>query len=886
MSEISVLALWDVRMKTMKDIVFEFIQREMLSNGTSKEGVTTKEIAEALNLQRSNVSTLLNDLVKEEKLEKTATRPVLYKIRNNTTSDYGLSQMKFIGIDGSLSKAIQIAKAAILYPKHSLNVLVTAKAGCGTSFFCNFMYMFCKEAKIMQADAPFIKVNCRHYRNHMDELDNLLFGQEKGKLDNCYFSMAKGGMLFIDNAELLNAHQQSLIFDFLETGMIYSADRKEYMDCKDVYLVLSCNPSHVGQYNQRIPMIIELPQLKDRPLIERFDFVNYFFSIEANNAKRNIEISQEVMQALLLTEYSRNIKELEMEIKKACATACVRVMDVPNSPIVVDLHDFNSNIQKSLVKMRFRSQDILSLVGSQNCFIYDCNGTFQSNHHDELYNEMHMQYKELSNRGINAKAIQDVINNHVTNLFKQYNYNHGYDESYDTEQLSKIVDFRIIELVQKFSEMTKTELKIILKPSVFYGLCLHMNSLLSIKSSHSRVDNDQLNFIVQNYPKEYALSAQFALDFKDMFGIELPPEEIAIITMFLVKTKDEIDNGHPVLLYILHGSGIAEALKEVTISLTHCNNVYSYDLHLEKDNLKAMDEIRSLILKIDEGQGVIVIYDMGSIRTMLDTIAQENDVKIRYIHIPITLIGIDVARKCLQEEDIDYVYHTTLLEMKSLDDNKNYKREVVITLCQTGDGGAFQLKQYIDQYSKLGFKTIPLAISKRDELIKKVMEIKKIYTIHCFVGTYNPNLLGIPYISINKVFENRAEDIDRILMFEPLQSKCMGYSGIYSFLEEQFKFISVSKLKSILPSIVDQLDVVYSLNSEQKIGLFIHIACLLEKCKEGIHFALGKEERQLIDLYEDDYKTISKIIKPLEKNFKVIIDDSQIACIIRIVNKI
>lgn len=205
-----------------------------------------------------------------------------------------------------------------------------------------------------------------------------------------------------------------------------------------------------------------------------------------------------------------------------------------------------------------------------------------------------------------------------------------------------------------------------------------------------------------------------------------------------------------------------------------------------------------------------------------------------------------MARKCLQEEDIDYVYHTTLLEMKSLDDNKNYKREVVITLCQTGDGGAFQLKQYIDQYSKLGFKTIPLAISKRDELIKKVMEIKKIYTIHCFVGTYNPNLLGIPYISINKVFENRAEDIDRILMFEPLQSKCMGYSGIYSFLEEQFKFISVSKLKSILPSIVDQLDVVYSLNSEQKIGLFIHIACLLEKCKEGISFCAW-QRRKTID---------------------------------------
>ena len=65
---------------------------------------------------------------------------------------------------------------------------------------------------------------------------------------------------------------------------------------------------------------------------------------------------------------------------------------------------------------------------------------------------------------------------------------------------------------------------------------------------------------------------------------------------------------------------------------------------------------------------------------------------------------------------------------------------------------------------------MPLAISKRDELITQVMTLKKIYRIHCFVGTYDPKLMGIPFVSMTKVFENKPEDIDKILMFEPIQS--------------------------------------------------------------------------------------------------------------------
>lgn len=883
-----------VGMKTTKESLLEYIQREVFTDSIHKEGLSTNEIADAFQIQRSNVSSLLNTLVKEGKLEKTTGRPVLYRIpEKNEMEEICYGDKIFIGAKGSLANAFQVAKAAILYPKRSLNVLISAKPGCGTTHFVYSMYAFAKEKKIFTSSAPFIKINCRHYQKNINELDAEIFGRgvdNSISLEHTLFYKAKGGMLFIDGAELLNAKQISFLSSFIESGIIYSEDRKSSVDCKDVFLVLSCNPSALYQFNQRIPMVIELPELQNRPLKERLELIKYFFSVEANNAKRNIEITQEVMQGLLLADFPRNIKELEMEIRKACATACVRVIEDVNSSIEVCLHDFSSVVQKSLIKVRTRGQEIFALLGTQKLFIFDCNMDYKnltSHETRDLYKDIQLQYDELSKRGINSSGIKDVINNHISNLFKRYKCFDGLEDTYDIEQLSKTVDPKLINAVQKILNTCQDELNRSFKPSVFYGLCLHINSLLTLKPDKKRIDNDKVIQIIQDYPREYAASVQLAKVLEDSFHLKLSIEEVVILAMFLIEDEEEENRCHPVLLYILHGHGVAKALQEVTKNLIHCENVYSYDLALEKDTRQALEEIRSVILQIDNGQGVIVIYDMGSIQSMLDTIAQEENVKIRYIHVPITLIGIDVARKCLQEEDIDYVYHTTNLELQKMFGEQEKRKEVIVTLCHTGDGGAYQLKQYIEQYSNLGMKVIALSISNRSELIKQIMTIKNLYQIHCFVGTYDPKLLGIPFISISKVFENKTEDLDRILLFEPIKSKDgINYTEVYQFLEEQLHYVSISKLKSVLPQIIDDLEVMYSLDSDQKTGLFVHIACMLDKILEGQKFEITKEDERINMVYQEDFKIISKIMKELEKKFHIIIDDTQIATIIRILKRI
>lgn len=66
-------------MKLSKDIVLEYMQEETKRHpGDSL--FTTQELSEALQMQRSNLSKLLNELVKEQRIEKSGGRPVYYSL--------------------------------------------------------------------------------------------------------------------------------------------------------------------------------------------------------------------------------------------------------------------------------------------------------------------------------------------------------------------------------------------------------------------------------------------------------------------------------------------------------------------------------------------------------------------------------------------------------------------------------------------------------------------------------------------------------------------------------------------------------------------------------------------------------------------------------------
>lgn len=871
-------------MKTTKEIVYEFIQQEIYK--TENQKIETKVISERLGMQRSNVSSLLNELVREGKLIKTNTRPVFYKIVENTNSEECLCFSDLIGYNDSLRNAIQLAKAAILYPRKSLHVLLQSKSGCGTTAFAYRMFKFASKRNIFDDTNNHIKINCRHYVQNIEAIDEIIFGKNH-QLKNSAFAKIKKGMVFIDRFDLLNVKQQSAIFQILENGKIIFEEQS--LDCSELMLVISCPPETGLALNRKFPVTIELPELKERSMIERFDLINHFFTIEAANSMRSIEVSAEVIQALLLTDFAFNIKEMEFEIKAACANAYVRVVNEEDRNIFVCLHDFKESIKRSLLRVKDHQEQLDVLLGRNEIVFYDLNKGYQGNYlgAENLYNKIANQYQELSSRGVNSNSIHHVINNHIHNLFESYSYGYEHTDKENLEKLAKIVDIRVIDLVRDWLQICKQELNREFKSNVFYGLCLHINSLLNQSSLHQRVKDEQVVMTIQNYPKEYACSERFGMILKREMNLNLPTDEIVLITMFLIEQENSNDEGHPVLCYIMHGKGTAKSLMEVTSSLTQCQNVYYYDLDLGKDSKTATEEIKKLLQQIDQGKGVIVIYDMGSIKTMIDMISEEIDIKIRYMNIPITLIGIDIARKCSMENDIDQVYHMARQGIQKLAAGKEERNPLIITLCNTGEGGAVQLKNYIDQYSKLHIKTVALCISDKEQLVKEVSNLNKTYDIHAFVGTYDPMLMGIPFIPISKIFESSKEFLDKVLMFEEVSAlNYLDYQNINIHLEETLQHVSMPKLKKVMPDIMRELIDKFSLDENQMVGVYVHLACVVERLITGESSSKLNHPQLILEHYPEDMRMISKCLKRLEKAFKIIIDDNEIATLLLIVKKL
>ena len=98
-------------MKLKKEQVLEFITEyssDLIHDEFPK--ITTRFLSEKLKMQRTNISSILNQLVNEGKLVKYNGRPVLYQLADENTSGNGDVFEQLVGYDSSLKEAIASAK--------------------------------------------------------------------------------------------------------------------------------------------------------------------------------------------------------------------------------------------------------------------------------------------------------------------------------------------------------------------------------------------------------------------------------------------------------------------------------------------------------------------------------------------------------------------------------------------------------------------------------------------------------------------------------------------------------------------------------------------------------------------------------------------------------
>lgn len=403
-------------MKTNRDQILNLIQTHSATTGGA--GVSTQYLADKLNIQRTNVSSILNELVSTGTIGKRSGRPVLYYAWQESAESAAFKNL--IGWNAGLRRTVQLAKAAVLYPQRSLDILIAGENGTGKGFLAQVIYRFAMESGVLQANAPITVFNCRDYQGDEERAFQELFGT--GKQPGLF--QAGPGVLLIDNVHLLPIRLRSQICDKLDPAKRPPDEAR----ATEPIVIVTCdstNQALIDELERRLPVSIALSTIAQRSMQERLELVERFFAVEAARAKRRIIVEGEILRSLLLYDCPMNLAQLKGDIKLGCANAYVRERG-GNKPLHLYMSDFSSAVRKGFLHYGKFRNEVESVVPAGYTFTFDKDAVemmpidHETPDTHSLYDDMDRRFHELSSMGLEEEDIGAALKTTVSVMAEQY----------------------------------------------------------------------------------------------------------------------------------------------------------------------------------------------------------------------------------------------------------------------------------------------------------------------------------------------------------------------------------------------------------------------------------------------------------------------------------
>lgn len=645
-------------MKLKKEQVLEFITEyssDLIHDEFPK--ITTRFLSEKLKMQRTNISSILNQLVNEGKLVKYNGRPVLYQLADENTSGNGDVFEQLVGYDSSLKEAIASAKAAVLYPEGNPTILITAKHGSGVSHFAKTVFRFAQASGKLKTRAPWILWDCKTLFNDQDKFQEIFLGdhEKEGILKK-----ASGGMLILENIDVVSERNLDWLLAFLRGEKIQGQDewpwQKDY-HCITIFSTMKdTNEMMLNLLRGQMDFRISLPSLEERSIEERFLILQKFFKEEAKAMDRMIEVDTSILHALLLYEVTDDIKGLKNDIHTGCANSYVRSYNTEKKTIVLLMSDFPNYVRKGIMYYRSYKNEIDEMIKNGCKYTFYKNQMLRDNKtaKKDIYQSIDARKRDLERHALTEEEINMAVSNQLESEFEEY-FEQLCERVDSIDTLNKMVSEKLISLTRKFLLKAAEQLSCKFSKEIFCGICLHVNSCLIKVSKKQRISNEEIARLLSKYPMHYELVKEFQVELGKEFNVKLNVDDLIFLLMFLLEAKKDVNESKVVTLIAMHGSHAASSIAAVVNVLSDDSNVQAFDMDLDKNVRIVYEELKEKIIKIDQGKGILLIYDMGSIHTMAESIAQETKIAICCVEVPITLVGIAGSSKAAEMKTLDEV---------------------------------------------------------------------------------------------------------------------------------------------------------------------------------------------------------------------------------------
>lgn len=875
------------------------------------EPYQTEAVAFHFNIDRTRASRILNELVKEDILLKVNTRPVCFLHRETIEKNYGnvensiydsfealkielvidkaegiFSQM--IGYEKSLKEAIQQIKTSIYYPDNGLPLMLLGPTGVGKTFLAKLIYDYTQAKRIIAEDAPFFVFNCALYANNPELLTSYLFGHSKGSFTGAIkdqmglIEQANQGILFLDEVHRLDREGQEKLFTFMDQGTFSRMGETNVVRKSKVRLIFATTENlsiFLETFLRRIPITVNVPSLEERGEVEKSQFIQHFFTEECKLLGIPIHVTNKVLDVLNKFIYTGNIGDCKNIIKYACGCAYskrTKNMD----EIFVTLQELPGQIYKNSPQFfgHYTSKEggVLFHPHKKRQILH-VNET-KVNHIEQTYRNCLGYFVKLENSEWKELVFLEKCTEKITALMD----NLIFERPNESKSIMMEFNFSAIQDIFRYLE---THYNIKYDGNSVYALSSYLffkSHPFTLNRQEETLTKQMLQFIKRQYKAEYLLVAKIMSFIEQSMELNLYQEDTILMTLFLCKKQIQQQDHRVKAMIIAHGYATASSIANVCNRLLGVK-VYDFiDMPVESSIKDITKQMLQYMEENDTLNGLVVLVDMGSLSQIHDQIKEVIDGPLICIDQVSTSYALEIGNYISQGRSIEEIVKPLELFVRP-NINLYYpikrKEYAIVTSCFTGIGTATQIQQLLSESMEdmLDIKVVPHDF----ERLKKngINEPPfRIYDVLAIVGTANPGMEGINYISLEDIISGKGEnDVFKIFekMAPPEIIRKVNDRIIKNFsLRRVIDSLTILDTEKVISKVEEGIKLLENqmrqkLPNDKKIVLFVHVSCMIERLiRKSPILEYPNQEK-----FERDHKKEISIIRNafsvLEKNYSV-----------------
>ena len=905
-----------------QDIIYEKIRElswEALER-CEEPGFTAQEIAEILKLDRGNVSKELNQLAGMGRLKKYEGRPVRFgdvevcerwkdkETEENKTNVEAQPFQNVIGQEGSLKRQIQQVKAAILYPPNGLHTLLNGPTGTGKTMFARQMFEYAQQMRTLKPDGKYVVFNCAEYAENAQLLVSQIFGHKKGAFTGAdrdkpgLVEYADGGVLFLDEIHRLPPEGQEMLFGLMDYGKYRRLGETEKNRTAQVLIIGATTEdledSLLKTFIRRMPVIVKLPSLEERPLLERLELIEMFLRHEQRKLNVSMKVAKEVILGLLLYECKGNIGQLQGDIQLLCARAFWEFKVSGNTALEINRRLLPLNIEQGYYKAaEMKSSLVEFLINGENEYIFSTDMEENIALPGVVEKKFMIFHKFYTDNQDQESGIQDYILSIVEKRRECENWS-----AFKKDNLNKIITGHVYYAIEEALEFAEMKLKRKFSDNTKMGFALHINALVEGVEKGRNIRKDQLKRIVEEHPVEVKVAKLILRILEDELEIRINDSELGYIAMFLCADDQRKKQREIGTIVIAHGNNTATSIAEAANSLLGTNHCKAINMPLDQEIESVYKKAVQLVKEVNDGYGVLLLVDMGSLNMFAERIEEETGIEVKSVGMVSTMMVLEALRKCTVGEEclsevVEHLEQMMISMVRSATGNRKTEKDLsektLLVTCMSGMGAARKIAELVKEIEEIeedqGIKIFCVGVDGKDEDGKLYGGASE-NEIVAVVGTNNLKELNVPYISLEEVVTGTGiERLDKALKKTGVENVSEKKQHIIeervliSAMKELLDFLDAEKIITlIMPGFYELISELNIRQCDEKIVRYtIHVACMIERLlkKEVLPY---HELDSLKQKYNKAFEIIYKKLKILEESFQLLIPETEVAYIVEL----